>query len=98
MDDLLSRVLDAHGGLDRRAGARPITAHLLIGGPIWAAKGWAGALADETLTVDTRRERSVFTPFTAPDLRSVFEVGPERVLVETTDGEVVQERTHPRDA
>jgi hypothetical protein len=98
MDDLLSRVLDSHGGLDRWAGARTITAHLSIGGPIWAAKGWAGALADQTLTVDTRRERSVFTPFTAPDLRSVFEVGPERVTIETTDGEVVQQRTHPRDA
>jgi hypothetical protein len=97
MDDL-SRVLDAHGGLDRWAGARTITAHLSIGGPIWAANGWAGALTEQTLTVDTRRERSVFTPFTAPDLRSVFEVGPERVTIDTSDCEVVQQRTHPRDA
>src|ERR1700730_6948306 len=98
MDDLLSRVLDAHGGLDRWSGARAITAHLSIGRPIVAVKGWAGALVDQTLTVDTRRERSVFTPFTAPGLCLVFEVGPERVIVGTIDGEVVQQRTHPRDA
>ena len=91
-------MLDAHGGLDRWAGARTITAHLSIGGPIWAANGWAGALTEQTLTVDTRRERSVFTPFTAPDLRSVFEVGPERVTIDTSECEVVQQRTHPRDA
>jgi hypothetical protein len=40
----------------------------------------------------------VFTPFTAPGLRSVFEVGPERVTIETTDGDIVQQCTHPRDA
>ncbi|MFE4171575.1 hypothetical protein ACFRR7_05865 [Streptomyces sp. NPDC056909] len=96
MDALLSKVLDAHGGLDRWNDVATVTTRLSIGGPVWAVKGWDGALADETVTVDTRRERSVLTPFTAPDLRLVFETGPERVSVRSGDGGTVDERTDAR--
>jgi hypothetical protein len=92
MDALLAKVLDAHGGLERWANLTKITAKLSIGGPIWAAKGWPDALTKEQVEIDTRVERSVFTPFTQPNLRSVFEVGPERVTLETLDGELVDQR------
>jgi hypothetical protein len=87
MDALLSQALNAHGGLERWSRLSKITAQLSIGGPIWAAKGWPGALAQETVEIDLSRERSVFTPFTHPDYRSVFETGPERVTIETTSGQ-----------
>jgi hypothetical protein len=98
MDALLSQVLKAHGGLERWSELSKITAQLSIGGPIWAAKGWPGALAQETVEIDLPQERSVFTPFTQPGYRSVFETGPERVTIETTSGQPVDQRLQARAA
>jgi hypothetical protein len=98
MDPLLEEVLEAHGSLDLWSGLTKITARVSIGGPIWAIKGWPDALVQETVEIDTKVERSVFTPFTRPDLRSVFEVGPERVTLETLDGEQVEQQTDARAA
>jgi hypothetical protein len=95
---LLEKVLDAHGGLGLWSGLTKITAHLSIGGPIWAAKGWADALVTETVEIETKKERSVISPFTMPGLRSVFEVGPERVTIESADGRVVERRLDARRA
>jgi hypothetical protein len=97
-EPLLEKVLDAHGGLGLWSGLTKITAHLSIGGPIWAAKGWADALVKETVEIETKTERSVFSPFTKPGLRSVFEVGPERVTIESADGGVVERRLDARRA
>jgi hypothetical protein len=98
MDALLAEVLNRHGGLDRWSSLSTATATMSIGGPIWAAKGWPDALTTETVEVDMRTERSVFTPFTEPGLRSVFEVGPERVTIQTDSGLVVEQREDARDA
>ena len=97
-EPLLEKVLDAHGGLGLWSGLTKITAHLSIGGPIWAAKGWADALVKETVEIETKTERIVFSPFTKPGLRSVFEVGPERVTIESADGGVVERRLDARRA
>jgi hypothetical protein len=98
VDSLLEEVLEVHGGLERWSGLTRMTAGLSIGGPIWGAKGWPGALAAETVEVDLAKERSVFTPFTDPGYRSVFEVGPERVTIETTSGDLVEQRLDARAA
>ena len=98
MNSLLSEVLEAHGGLARWSSISKITAHMSIGGPIWAAKGWPDALAAETVEIDTAAERSVFAPFTNPDYHSVFTVNPERVSVEDTSGKLVDQRTDARAA
>jgi hypothetical protein len=39
MDELLSAVLDADGGLDNWQNARTLTARLRLGGPFWGARG-----------------------------------------------------------
>ncbi len=96
MDELLTLVLDAHGGLDRWSGVSALTAHLSLGGPFWGAKGWPDVLIEETLDMDAHREHLVYTPFTAPGRRSVFDVDPERVTIQTTDGEVIERRIDPR--
>jgi hypothetical protein len=44
MDELLTLVLDAHGGLERWSGVSALTAHLSLGGPFWGAKGWPDVL------------------------------------------------------
>jgi len=98
MNELLDMVLQAHGGLDLWSGLTKITARLSIRGPIWASKGWPDALVKETLEIETKTERSVFSPFTKPDLRPVFEVGPERVTLESATGVVVEQRLDARAA
>jgi hypothetical protein len=98
MDALLSEVLKAHGGLKGWSRLTRITAQLSIDRPIWVAKGWPGALAQEMVEIDLARERSVFTPFTRPGYRSVFETDPERVTIETTSGQLVDQRLQARSA
>lgn len=97
-DSLLLAVLDAHGGLARWSQIGKLTARVSIGGPIWATKGWPNALNDETVEIETKEQRSIFTPFTAEDRRSVFEGDPERVTIESTDGHAVEQLVDPRSA
>jgi hypothetical protein len=96
MDTLLSSVLAAHGGLDRWQNTQTLTAHVSLGGPFWASKGWPGVLSKQTLEMDTHREHLVYTPFTAPDRRSVFDVDPERLTILDTDGHIIESRTDLR--
>jgi hypothetical protein len=97
-DALVTKVLNAHGGLDRWTAIRRITAALSIGGPLWAAKGWPGALEHETVEIDTRREHSSFAPFTSRDRRMVFDGADESVAIETLDGRPVEHRAQARES
>jgi len=47
-------------------GVRTLTAKVAVGGPFWGQQGFPDAFLDETLTIDTRRQQAVFTPWTAP--------------------------------
>ena len=76
MNDLLDFVLDAHGGLKRWPGVSTLTAKLAAGGPFWGQQGFPDAFLDETLTIDTRRQHAVFTPWTAPGKRDAVLVDP----------------------
>lgn len=96
LDDLLISVLEAHGGLENWEGITGLTAKLSLGGPFWEFRGWPDVYFDQTVSLDTRRERITFAPFTAPDRVSVLEVDPERVSIQTSDGHVVEERAAPR--
>jgi hypothetical protein len=96
MDALLATVLTAAGGLDRWSAVKTLTVRLSLGGPFWGAKGWPDLLIDETIELDARREHLVYIPFTAPDRRSVFDVDPERVTIQTTDGTIVEQRADLR--
>lgn len=96
MDALLASVLAAHGGRERWSVVKTLNVHLSLGGPFWAAKGWPDVLIDETIDLDARREHLVYTPFTAPDRRSVFDVDPERLTIQSTGGHLVEQRADPR--
>ena len=74
MDELLSAVLDAHGGLDNWQRVRTLRAGFSRGGPFWAARGWPDLLANETVTLDAHRQHIELTPFLAEDRTSVFDV------------------------
>jgi hypothetical protein len=96
MDDLLSRVLDAHGGLERWSAVDTLTAHLAVGGPFWGRRGFPYAFLEETLEIDARREHAVFTPWIAPEQTLTLDVAPERVTLQTADSQTVDSRTDPR--
>jgi hypothetical protein len=98
MDELLSGVLQAHGGLDNWSRVATLTVKLELGGPFWAARGWPAGDEGQTVTLDAPREHIAFTPFPAPDRTSVFDMNPERVVIQTTAGDVVEERIEPRGA
>jgi hypothetical protein len=96
MDDLLSRVVDAHGGLDRWSRVSGIRARMRIGGPFWESKGQRGIAGEETVELDTQRQHIALTPFGGADWDLELGVDPEHVAVTDSEGEVVEERTDPR--
>jgi len=96
MSDLLSQAIEAHGGLGRWRSLSSATLDLSIAGALWSAKMVSGALERTTATLDTRRQRLVFSPFGGADRLSVFE--PWRVALETLDGRLIESRYSPRAA
>lgn len=98
MDNLLTAVLDAHGGLPNWAKATRITAQMSLGGPFWGARGWPDVYLKQTVTLDPHREHITFAPFTAANRVSVLDVDPERVAIRTTYGHIVEERVNPRES
>jgi hypothetical protein len=95
-NELLARVLDAHGGLANWDRVSSLTAEIALGGPFWALRGWPDAELKQTLCLDTHREHITTAPFPGPNQMSVFDVDPERLAIQTTDGQVVEERVDPR--
>jgi hypothetical protein len=86
-DDLLNLALVATGGQELWKTLGGLRIDISIGGPIWAMKGWPpDATFDQIITVDTVNEHIVFSPFTRPDRRMVFDAATDRVTMETLDG------------
>ena len=77
MDELLSAVLDAHGGLDNWQKAITLTARLSLGGPFWAARGWPDLPSGQTVTLDAHRQHVESTPFLAGLRALVAAIPPE---------------------
>jgi hypothetical protein len=61
----------------------------VTGGGLWALKGLIQDAAPRQMTVSLREEFASVTPFGQPNCRTNFR--PDRVAIETLDGEVVRE-------
>jgi hypothetical protein len=96
LNDLLPLALEAHGGLQRWNEFKTLKAELSVDGAIWHVKQQPGLLTGKNFEIDTRIERLTITPFTAPDRRSVFV--PDRLVIETLDGRVIESRDDPESA
>jgi hypothetical protein len=92
--DLLDTVITAHGDLDRWRSLDQLTAKVSAGGVLWGLKGQPRILKDYTLTLTPNLQSATMAPFAAPDLRATYT--PERVAIETVDGQLVEERANPR--
>jgi hypothetical protein len=96
MNDLLAFAIDAHGGLERWNSFAKLHAELSIDGAIWYLKQQPGLLNNKVFEIDTHQERLSITPFAVPNHRAVFV--PDRLSLETLDGNVVEVRDNPEAA
>jgi hypothetical protein len=91
--ELLSRALDAHGGLDQWNRFEMVYATIVSGGQLWAMKGTPQDPVPREMKVATKYEWSSVTPFGGLDQRTDFT--PRRIAVQKSDGTVVSERLDP---
>jgi hypothetical protein len=90
-DELLDLAIATAGGQELWNTLRGLKIDISIGGPIWAMKGWSPEKTfDQILTLDTVREHIVFSPFTRPDQRMVFDAATDSVTMQTLDGEPIE--------
>jgi hypothetical protein len=96
MNELLARVLDAHGGRACWNRYTKVEASIVSGGGFFPLKGVIQDSDPRRMTVWLHEERSQLSPYGAPDQHAVFT--PDRVAVETLDGRVIAERRAPTDS
>ena len=94
MTDLLATTLQAYGGRDRWNQLTSVTAHKRFGGAIWDIKQVPGIVDEGEVTVWVKDQRTSLRPFTAPELKTAYT--PDRVGIETLDGDVVEALEDPR--
>jgi hypothetical protein len=96
MNELLSKVLEAHGGLANWATVKGLTVKLSLDGPFWDGVGWPQIRQQQTLSVDARHERTRLTPFVGDGEVATYESAPELVEVLAADGSVLGKSEDPR--
>ncbi|MFJ2397991.1 hypothetical protein ACIOTI_35300 [Streptomyces sp. NPDC087843] len=94
MDDLLTEVIEAHGGTARWEELTQARATLVSGGDLFAVKGLPQDATPRVMTVRLHEEHASVRPFGAHDQKTDFTPG--RVSIEKLDGQVVAEREDPR--
>jgi hypothetical protein len=92
MNELLARIIDAHGGMDRWNGYEKVEATIVSGGSLTALKGVLQDSNPRRMTAWLHEERSSVFPYGAPDQRTMFT--PERIAIENLDGTVVEPAPH----
>jgi hypothetical protein len=96
MSELLTEVIDAHGGMDRWNAYQEVDASIVSGGGFFALKGLIQDQDPRRMTVRLHEQWASVLPYGAPDQRTVFT--PDRIAVEKVDGTVVAERQAPTDS
>lgn len=86
---LLDNVIEAHGGLARRAAFERVEATVVTTGGLFPLKGLPTDMTRRRMTVWLHEQRASVSPFGAPDQRTRFTA--DRIAIEKTDGSVVAE-------
>jgi hypothetical protein len=94
--DLLTAVLDEHGGVERWQQFSRVEATVVSGGLLFELKGMPQDPTPRRMTVALQHEWSSVRPFGADDQKTDFT--PDRVAIEKLDGSIVAERMNPRDS
>lgn len=93
MNELLHRVLDAHGGIDRWNSFEMVHARIITGGQLFAMKGTPQDTVPREMKVATKLEWASVAPFGSAGQRTDFT--PKRIAIQNADGTVVSERLEP---
>ena len=96
MNELLGKILDAHGGLECWNKHNKVEATIVSGGGFFPLKGVLQDSNPRCMTVWLHEERSSVMPYGAPDQRTVFT--PDWIAIEKLDGTLVVERRAPKDS
>ena len=96
MNELLDLAVTAHGGLERWNSHRSAALELSVGGALWSLKNQIGLFAGATYEADLHEQRATLGRFGAPGRRVRFT--PDRLVLETDAGEVIESRDNPRSA
>lgn len=94
MNSLVSKIIDAHGGLAQWKKFSLLKARLVQGGALWTLKGQPTTLSETNVTVDLLREWASHSPFGTEAKVSSFEPG--RVALSNVQGHVLEELRDPR--
>jgi hypothetical protein len=95
MNDLLQVAVNAHGGLSRWNQLKRVKANLSTTGAIFQVKGKSDVLKDVSIEAELHKQR-LTTHFNGHGTRTIFE--PNRIIVETEVGRLVDSRDDPRAA
>ena len=96
MNELLAKIIDAHGGMDRWKAYKKVDATIVSGGGFFALNGMIQDPGPRRMSVWLHEERASLLAYGAPDRRSVFT--PEKIIIEKVDGTLVAERRSPKDS
>src|SRR5215471_7195287 len=88
MNQLLGRILDAHGGMDRWRDYEKVEATIASGGGFFPLKGTIQDASPRRMTAWLNQERPSVCPYRKPDQRTMF--SPESIAIEKLDGTVGQ--------
>ena len=92
MNELLDLAVKAHGGLERWNKVAAIEVAASITGAIWFVKDKGDFLKKVIVTAETRSEH-LTVDFPGQNKRAIFR--PNRVVIETADGTVIEARDDP---
>src|ERR1700736_5380227 len=96
MNELLAKIIDAHGDMERWHGYEKVEATIVSGGGFFALKGVLQNSKPRRMTAWLHEERSSVFPYGASDQRTMFT--PDRIVIEKLDGTLVAERYAPKDS
>lgn len=96
INPLLAEALEAHGGIERWRAHEGLSSTIVSGGRLWGLKGIDMPPIPRVATTKFRRQWMSVTPFGDPDWTMTWV--PERVVIESSAGDVIAERENPRDA
>jgi hypothetical protein len=96
LNELLSRIIEAHGGMDRWTSYEKVEATIVSGGGFFSLKGKPQDSAPRRMTVWLHEQRTSISPYGASDQLAAFT--PQRITIEKLDGRVIAERRAPKDS
>lgn len=93
---LVNKVIAAHGGLENAGKYQTLKLHANIGGAVWSVKGHENALADVEFTGSLTEQKASWKNLFQPGFTSSFESG--KVALFDNTGSLIEELENPKES